>query len=174
MAKQLIIIISFAAAFALFSLAGLIYLSFDISGNVKKIEGLRRDLAFNDRITQSLSHLKADLNSVQPYLDKLDKILSNRDQLIKFGSDANALAAQNAISIISNFSSESKNDGGLASIDLNMTAEGSYGDFIDYLKALENSRYSVKFNVVDFYNNTDRIKSQMTGKVFYYDVGYEK
>lgn len=174
MAKQLIVIISFAAAVALFSLAGLIYLSFDISGNVENIEGLRSDLAFNSRITQSLSLLKADLNSVQPYRNTLDRILFNRDQLIKFGNDANALAAQNAISIISEFSSESRNDGGLASIDLNMTTEGSYGNFIDYLKALENSRYSVKFNVVDFYNNADRIKSQMTGKVFYYDTGYEK
>ena len=169
MAKQLIVIISFAAAVALFSLTGLIYLGFDISGNVKKIESLRSDLAFNSRITQSLSQLKADLNSTQPYLNTLDKILSNRDQLIKFSGDINALAARNAISVISSFSSESKNGDNLASIDLNMTVEGFYDNFINYLKALENSRYSVKFNVVDFYNNADRIKAQMTGKVFYYE-----
>ncbi len=169
MAKQLIVIISFAAAVALFSLTGLIYLGFDISGNVKKIESLRSDLAFNSRITQSLSQLKADLNSTQPYLNTLDKILSNRDQLIKFSGDVNALAARNAISVISSFSSESKNGDNLASIDLNMTVEGFYDNFINYLKALENSRYSVKFNVVDFYNNADRIKAQMTGKVFYYE-----
>ena len=169
MAKQLIVIISFAAAVALFSLTGLIYLGFDISGNVKKIESLRSDLAFNSRITQSLSQLKADLNSTQPYLNTLDKILSNRDQLIKFSGDVNALAARNAISVISSFSSESKNGDNLASIDLNMTVEGFYDNFINYLKALENSRYSVKFNVVDFYNNADSIKAQMTGKVFYYE-----
>ena len=169
MAKQLIVIISFAAAVALFSLTGLIYLGFDISGNVKKIESLRSDLAFNSRITQSLSQLKADLNSTQPYLNTLDKILSNRDQLIKFSGDINALAARNAISVISSFSSESKNGDNLASIDLNMTVEGFYDNFINYLKALENSRYSVKFNVVDFYNNADSIKAQMTGKVFYYE-----
>ncbi|MEK7635552.1 MAG: hypothetical protein AAB405_00490 [Patescibacteria group bacterium] len=169
MARQLIVIISFAVAVVLFSLAGLIYLSFDISSNVKKIEGLRNDLAFNNRITRSLSQLRADLNSIQPYLSTLDKILSSRDQLIKFGSDANVLAARNTISIISKFSSELKNSEGLASIGLNMTAEGSYDNFINYLKAFENSRYSVKFNVIDFYNNAGMVKSQMTGQVFYYE-----
>ena len=169
MAKQLIILISFAAAISLLSLAGLIYLNFDISRNVKKIEGLRNDLAFNSRITQSMSQLKADLNSTQPYLNTLDKILSNRDQLIKFSGDVNALASKNEISIISSFSSESRNSDSLASIGLNMTAEGLHDNFVNYLKALENSRYSVKFNVVDFYNNAGKVKSQMTGKVFYYE-----
>ena len=169
MAKQVIVIISFAVAVILFSSAGLIYLSLDISGNVKKIESLRSDLAFNSRITQSLSQLNEDLNSVQPYLNTLDMILSNRDQMIKFGSDVNALATQNKISIISEFSSESRNSENLASIGLKMTAEGSHGNFVNYLKNLENSRYSVKFDVIDFYNNMDKIKSQMTGRVFYHE-----
>ena len=116
-----------------------------------------------------MSQLKADLNSTQPYLNTLDKILSNRDQLIKFSGDVNALASKNEISIISSFSSESRNSDSLASIGLNMTAEGLHDNFVNYLKALENSRYSVKFNVVDFYNNAGKVKSQMTGKVFYYE-----
>lgn len=169
MTKQLLAIICFAAAVALVFLVGLIYLSFDISDNVEKIAGLRSDLTYNSQITHSLSQLRADFNSVQPYLNTLDRILSNRDQLIKFGSDVNTLAAQNAVNITSSFSSESKNIGGLSSIDEKMTAEGSFENFIDYLEALENSRYSVKFNVIDFYRNGDRVKTEMSGRVFYYE-----
>lgn len=167
MAKQLIIILIFVAAVMLLSLAGLVYLSIDISSSVKKIEGLRSDLAFNHRITQSLFNLKSDLKSVQPYLGTLENILPNRDQLIKFSGDINALSSQSAISATSEFSSESKDSEGLASIGVNMMVEGGFNNFINYLKALENSRYSIKIDVVDFYKNADKIKAQMSGKVFY-------
>ncbi|KKQ23053.1 hypothetical protein A2999_01870 [Candidatus Wolfebacteria bacterium RIFCSPLOWO2_01_FULL_38_11] len=168
MKRQLIIIISIAAS-VIFILSGaLVYLKINISKKTDKITELRNELEINSQMSESFSLLYADINNVNPYLEKIDSALPSKDRLIKFSNDMKLLAASSSINYFSEFSGDGVDNSGLKWIGLKMSLEGDYDNIINFLRLLENSQYSVKLNVLDFVGKDNKFKLIMDGKVFYF------
>ena len=81
------------------------------------------------------------------------------------------MAVQNKINLASNFSGENvKSSGELKWIGLTATAEGNFNDLINFLKAIESSRYSVKLDNVDFGEKDGKFKMLLNGKVLFLNM----
>lgn len=146
-----------------------VFLSFDIAGKTDRIKNLRKEIASYYRANENLAVLRSDLESVQPYLPGIDTFLLNKDQLIGFPRDLKSLASQFQIDAVSNFSETGKEEAGdIRWIGVKVSADGEMNNLIEFLKALENSRYSVGFNNLDFSKAAKGFKATLNGKIFYF------
>ncbi len=169
MKKQLILTAGLGALIILILGAVLIILRADILKKSGQINEIKKELGFRSTIIKSLSTMRGDINLIKPYVFGLDNILPTKDQLINFSKDLNMMAAQNKINLASNFSGENvESSKGLKWIGLTATAEGNSNDLINFLKAIESSRYSVKLDNVDFSEKDGKFKMFLNGKVFYF------
>ncbi len=170
MKKQLIITAGLAILMILILSAALVAVGIDISKRANQIGEIKKKIDFRSNIIKSLSILRSDINTIQPYIFGLDNILLARDQLINFSRELSAMAAQNKITIASSFSGEdSKTAGELRWIGLTATVEGGFNDLINFLKVIENSRYSIKLDNIDLNEKTGGgFKALFNGKVFYF------
>ncbi len=169
MKKQLILTAGLGALIILILGAVLILLRTDILKKADRINEIKKELGFRSTIIKSLSTMRNDINLIQPYVFGLDNVLPTKDQLINFSKDLNMMAAQNKINLASNFSGENvESSKGLKWIGLTATAEGNFSDLINFLKAIENSRYSVKLDNIDTNEKDGKYKMFLNGKVFYF------
>lgn len=169
MKKQLILTAGLGALIILILGVGLIIIRADILKKTEQINEIKKELDFRSTIIKSLSTMRGDINLIQPYIFGLDNVLPTKDQLINFSKDLNMMAAQNKINLASNFSGENiESSKGLKRIGLTATAEGNFNDLVNFLKAVENSRYSVKLDNIDINEKDGKYKMLLNGKVFYF------
>jgi len=169
MKKQLVLTVGLGVLIILILAALLIILRADILKKIIQISEIKKELDFRSTIIKSLSTMRSDINLVQPYIFGIENILPTKDQLINFSKDLNMMAVQNKINLASNFSGENvKSSGELKWIGLTATAEGNFNDLINFLKAIESSRYSVKMDNIDFSEKDGKFKMLFNGKVFYF------
>ncbi|MEK7193899.1 MAG: hypothetical protein AAB651_00910 [Patescibacteria group bacterium] len=149
--------------------AGLYFLGMDIKGNVKRVRNARQELLFRSKIGEKISVLKNQAEQAKLYSADLENILISRDQLANFSRDVNAIAKQNQIDLTSSFSGETPASAdGLGSIGLTMTAAGSLENIINFLKAFNESRYSIKLNFLDFVSQGEKFKALFNGQIFFF------
>lgn len=172
MRSELVKIMIVSAALSLILILLLFFLGFDISKKMTKIKQLRSDYNFSSNKTANLAVLRQDIAKVQPYLEKFESIVSNRDKLINLPRDMSALASQNGISFNSTFSGENqgKLENDLSWIALTMSVEGSLSSTTNFLKTIETSNYYIKLNTADFISKNDNsFRTLFSGRVFYFD-----
>lgn len=169
MKRQLTILIGIGATMILILAVALFLIGLDINKRVRQINELRNNINSRFLTTENLSVLRFDMAKFQPYISLLDLFSPNKDQLINLSREFNTIAFQNKVNLSSSFTGESpvsKTD--LNWIGLNMNINGNFNDIINFMKAVENSRYSIKFNSLDISQKDNQFKSQLNGKVFYF------
>ncbi|MEK7634484.1 MAG: type 4a pilus biogenesis protein PilO [Patescibacteria group bacterium] len=169
MKRQLTILIGIGTAAILILLTALFLIGWDIDKRVWQINGLRNNLNSRFSTTENLSDLRDDMEKFKPYIPLVDSFLPNKDRLINLSREFNIVAFQNKVNFSSSFAGESpvsKTD--LNWIGLNMNIDGNIDDIINFIKAIENSRYSVKLSSLDIGQKDNQFKSQLSGKVFYF------
>ncbi len=169
MKKQLITIISIGGAVAVVLLLALTYVSFDISQRAERVKESRLALNSNSQTGEKLALLRLDLTAFEPYLVSLENALPDKEQLINLPRDLKTMAFQNSIGITSNFSGEEfKSSSNFNWLGLTVSADGKFDNLINFLKVIDNSRYSVRFENIDLSSNNGGFKGSFVGKVFYY------
>lgn len=149
--------------------AGLYFLRQDIKDNVEKARNARQELLSRSTIGEKISLLKNQAEQAKLYSADLENILISRDQLANFSRDINALAKQNQIDLTSGFSGETgAGIDNLGSVGLTMTAAGSLENIVNFLKAFNESRYSVKLNFLDFVSQNGKFKALFNGQIFFF------
>jgi len=172
MRKELLTHIGIGAILVLVLAAAFVYLSFDIGKRVDKIKESRSSLDFHSQIAELLFALRADFNAVSPYILGIENILPSRDELVNFSRDLSAAAGQNSVSFPSKFSGEnligkiSADD--LKWIGVDFTLGGGFDNIVNFLKTVENSRYSIKLNALDLSRRDNDYRGLLNGKVFYF------
>ena len=169
MKRQLTILIGTGAAMILILAVALFLVGLDINKRVREINGLRGNMNSRFLTTENLSVLRFDMAKAQPYIPLLDSFLPNKDQLINLSREFNTAAFQNKVNFSSSFAGESpvsKTD--LNWIGLNMNVDGNIDNIISFIKTMENSRYSIKLGSLDIGQKDNQYKSQLNGKVFYF------
>jgi Tfp pilus assembly protein PilO len=169
MKKKFILTAGLGMLIILILSAGLFFFGFDISGKSDQIREIKSEIALRSKIINSLSAMRNDINMVQPYILGINNMLPTKDQLINFSKELDMTASQNKINLTSNFSGEdTKFSGELKWIGLTAAAEGDFNNLINFLKSIENSRYSVKLENIDFSEKDKKFKMLLNGKVFYF------
>lgn len=165
--KRLLMIIGIPLGIALILVIILLVLGSDITKRVNQIKQLRGELNSRLRLTESLVLLRKDSEQAQIYTPALENILVNRDQLVILPRDLSNLGKENNIGLSASLGQERPQAAdGLRSVDVSMNAQGDFDDLINFLKALENSRYSIKLTRLDFTRQEAIFKALLDGQVF--------
>lgn len=169
MKKQLITIISIGGAAVVILASALAYIGFDISQRVEKVKESRLVLSSSSQTGEKLALLRLDLAAFEPYTDDLENALPDKEQLINLPRELKTMAFQNSINLTSNFSGEEfKSSSNFNWLGLTVSTDGKFDNLINFLKLLDNSRYSVRFENIDLSFKDNGFKGTFVGKVFYY------
>jgi len=165
--KRLLITIGIPLAVCLILVLALFFIGSNITKQAAQIEKLKGDLFNRQQLTQSLASLKQGSEQVQPYLTELENILPSQDQLLGFSRDIGIIAKQNKLNLNTTVGQEISESGdGLRQTDFTSTGQGTFDNFINFLKGLENSRYFIKLNTFDLTGQDGDFKMSMKGQVF--------
>ncbi len=168
MKKNLFLTIGFGLGLVLILAAVFIFLSFDIIKKTAQVKNLRGKISSYYGANESLATLRSDMENVRPYLPGIDAFLLTKDQLIGFPRDFKSLAGQFQIDAVSNFLETGEQSGDMRWIGVRVSANGEIDGLIGFLKALENSRYSVGFDNLDLSKAVKGFKAALSGKIFYF------
>ncbi len=168
MKKNLFLTISFGLGLILIPAAAFVFLSFDIIKKTDQIKNLRGRISSYYGANENLAALRSDLENVRPYLPGIDAFLLTKDQLIGFPRDFKSLAGQFQIDAVSNFLETGEQSGDMRWIGVKVSANGEIDGLIGFLKALENSRYSIGFDNLDLSRAAEGFKAALNGKIFYF------
>ena len=165
--KRLLIFIGIPSGVCLILAIALFFLGSGIVRHTDQIKKLRSDLDFRLQATESLALLRQDFAQAQTYLPNLESVLPNRNQLVGFSRDLGIIAKQNQIDLNSSLGGETPSGTkGLEEINFTMTGQGSFDNFINFLKSVRNSRYLIKFQGLDFTRQGGNFKALLTGQIF--------
>lgn len=169
MRKQLILTAGLGILMILLLGGGLVFIGIDISKKSEQIKEIRNEISLRSKIINSLSTIRGEINKVQPYILGIENLLPTKDQLINFSKELDTAAAQNKVSLASNFSGEdARSSGDLKSLGLTASTEGDFSNLISFLKSVENSRYAVKLENIDLSERDKKFKMLFNGKIFYF------
>ena len=165
--KKLILMISIFAVVSAVLLTALIFSGFDIKKRIKQVSELRGEINFQTRAIQNLALLRQDKTEADIYSAELSGVLINRDQLVNFSKDLSIMANQNKIDLGLTIGVETqKTENSPGKTAFTLSVKGSFDDLINFLRTLENSKYFINLNSIDFTRQEDKFKALINGEVF--------
>lgn len=143
------------------------WLGFDISRRVSSIQQNKKDLTFRSSASEALLFLKSA--GEQAAVDRLflENLLPTQDKLIDFPKDLDGLARINRVDMDFNFGEEAP--GGEATpghIAFNIIVKGELNNILNFLRAMEGSRYLMEFNAYNLTVEGKNYQAMINGKVF--------
>ncbi len=103
----------------------------------------------------SVNKVKKDLIDVQVSVNKLDQVFIKPGKELEFISSIENLATQNKVTVDIKSDFNYPKGQGLKSIPLQITAEGSYDNLINFIKDLESLPYYYDFNTISIINGSN-------------------
>lgn len=165
--KRLLITIGVPLAICLILVLALFFIGSNIINQTAQIEKLEADLNNRQQSSQSLASLKQGAEQAQPYLTELENILPSQDQLLSFSKDIDIIAKQNKLNLNTALGQQVSQSGDvLRQTDFTSTGQGTFDNFINFLKSLENGRYFIKLNTLDLTSQDGDFNMLIKGYVF--------
>jgi len=168
--KKLMINIIIAGSLIIVLMVLLILAAQDIKRRVAQIDSLRQELASRANALQSLATLKQDYEKAKPYSARLQTLLPTKDEVVNFPQNLNNIARTNKVELGFSFGAEkSASSGEPASIAFSLTSSSLYSDFLNFLKAVEGSRYFIKWESIDISRaeeQTQKFSALVSGRVY--------
>ena len=155
------------AAAVIILAAFILLIGADISKRADTINNQKQELAVRLGAVESLVSLRAGADRADRLFKALQDILPAKDQLLDLRKQLEFFARNNQLGLGFSFENEiPATDAAPGSNNFTMSGDGAYSNFINFLKAIEKSKYFVAFNFFDL-NFKDR-DSQIIikGKVF--------
>lgn len=160
-------IISYAIV-AVVLIVATILLSLDISRRLSLIKEVGKKLAFRFQSTETLANLKQSEDQAKRDLLFLESRLPIQDKLLSFPPEMAALAQKYGVTAKVVFSSETLGlEDQPGSQAFSLAADGSLNNWINFLEAMEKSRYLINFQSFNLAGKDDSLKTTINGKVFF-------
>ncbi len=165
--KRLLIVIGIPLGISVVLIGIIVFIGFDISKRAEDTS--EKKIVFLSRlaVADSLASLKEDSQKISGYFTTLENILPKRDRLVLFPKNINAIGAQNNLSTnITLGQGGTVGDKGFWQTNFKITGNGAIGDFVEFIKILENSQYLVNVESFDFGKENSSFKALIAGRVF--------
>lgn len=149
--------------------AGILILKNDIANRADAYNKMQAELIYNSNATKDIVYLQEDAKKAQEYMPALDNYLVMKDQLIDLSKDINSIAQPNKLSFTVNIGAETVPTGSQprkTDVSLSAQTSGTLGNFVGFLKAIENSNYLINFTSADVVQSNNQLRINMGGKVF--------
>lgn len=135
-----------------------------------KIQDQRSDLAFLSESTDLLPQLKSDLEKAQPLINELDRVLPPKEQMAGFEKELTDLAKKVKIGVnFTKIGDSAATDAEPGFTQFLLTSDASYGNFLKFVKEVEESRFFVKINSLNMtrQGSADKYNIAANAQVFY-------
>ena len=161
--RNLTIALTLIAALFLF----LLLIGNDISGRVENIQNDRRELSFRLQSLESLAALRSGSEKADKLFATIQNFLPPRDQLVGFSKILENFARNNQLGFGFKFESEIPSAETAPGINnFILTSSGAYSNFLRFLKAAEDSKYSIGFTSFDILKKDKDFQMLIKGRVF--------
>ena len=164
--KLILVNLAILAGFAIVILA----VQFDLQKRAVNIIGIKEDLLNKKAALSDLSTLLAEEGKANDYSNQLGAYLISKDDLfLNFPKDVSSLAQQNGLNAQVSFKDETPptaTEPRKTNITLSLTGSIKTGNFMSFLVSLENSRYFVRLDSVDFNQLGDNMNANFSGEVY--------
>ena len=168
--KSLIISLSITLGLTAVMLIAIIILANDSSEKADQIGRAKIEINAKNRSLEILTILQSDSQKAAAYSNQIDSLLITKDQLINSKRELNALAQENGMNLNLEFRDESpptENELRKTNVVLNINSQtGGLMNFANFLKALENSKYFLKFTNADLNTEGARLSGTLNGQIF--------
>jgi len=166
--KRLLINIGIPLGVCLVLLVILFLIASDISRKTEHIKELRTELLFRLNSAGSLAILTKEAEEAKNYNIQLEKILPHYDQLVNLPRDINIIAKQAQIDINTSLGGEETSNKNtiLKQTNFSLAGQGSFENFVNFLKFFEIGQYLIKIQTLDFTKQDGNFKILLTGQVF--------
>ena len=146
----------------------IVFLGRDIGIRAAQIASQRQDLSLRLQAFESLATLRSGEDRAKEFSAALEASLPEKDDLIAFPKALEGFARNNQLGFDPvEFESEEPSAEGLpGSNNFVMRTNGSYTNFIRFLRNIEESTYFVGFSVIDLSQRNGGYEMRMSGKVF--------
>lgn len=140
---------------------------FDITRRVAQIQNTEQELALRREAITTLTRLRGEAERARQYKDLLVNILPSQDALIGFPREAQAMARRRELAFFIKFGEETAAAGGEpGSLSFQATANGTFEQFVAFLRDLESSRFFVALDQVELLHTGSRVAATLHGRVF--------
>lgn len=118
----------------------------DIKYNSDKILSNKSELVFTDRQSRAIEDFRAEYNSYQPNLLKVDQTLVDPKNPVRFVQFLETSSLESGVSLNLNIVNSSKKEtiNNLPAIPFNLNMKGDFGDILMFAEKLEKGPYLVK------------------------------
>jgi len=168
--KSLITSLSITLGLIAVILIAIIILANDSSKKAGEIGRAKAEINAKNRSLEILTVLQSDSQKAAAYLNQIDSLIITKAQLINSKKELNALAQENGVNLNLEFRDEpqpAENELRKTNVVLNINSQaGGLINFANFLKALEKSKYFLKFTNADLNAEGARLSGTLNGQIF--------
>ncbi len=152
-ARRLIIV---SAGVSLALIAGIVFVLWQSAARIDAIAGMRRNLAATQIAFNQLSTLRSEQQRAEPYLRQLRIVFPDEEALFTLTGSLQDAAEKNRVRQNFAFGSVYQGDANSQkNIGFTLTAQATLGDFVSYLRALEQMPFFIDVGNIEV-NKTDQ------------------
>lgn len=165
--KRLLIVIGIPLGICILIIAAIVFAGFDIKNKAE--EANKQRLVFLSRlaIADSLASLKKDSEQIRGYYAILETIVPQRDRLVLFPRDLNAMGKQYDLDINVTLGQGAGVEATkLWLTNFKITGRGNFERLMNFIKTLGSGQYLIGLKSLDFTREGDNFKTLLDGQVF--------
>lgn len=145
----------------------LIFLGLNVSKRTSNILKIRQDIALHNQKLESINSLRASQEKASQYMNILENILPTEENLLSLDRELNKLARDTSLDLGFSFGEEIKStETQPGSIAFSMTTRSSFGNFINFLTAIEGMRYFIQVNRLELNRQGNDFTGSGQGIIF--------
>ena len=165
--KRLLIIIGIPLGICALLIAVIVFIGFDIESKAKQANEQRLVFLSRLAVADSLTSLKKDSEQIKNYYAVLENAIPQRDRLVLFPRDINAIGKQNNLDINIILGEGSGVEATqLWLTNFKITGKGNIENLMNFIKALDSGQYLIGFKSLDFTRENDNFRTLLEGQVF--------
>jgi len=143
-------------------LVGLFLVGIDMKNVAKETVETRAELKRGINRLDRLAQLREESKLAQARIGLLESLLPSRDDLFSLPAEVETLAGSQGLSARFSFGSE-----GDGSIDYSITAQGAYGEIVNFLDFIEKNIQFMNVTRTDIILQGEEYRANLNGRVFF-------
>lgn len=151
-------------------IGGIFFVQADIQKRADKISAMKQEIGQKAESFKLLSNLSAQESMAKEYSLQMDAYLIGKDGLfLNFSKDISLLAQQNGINSQLAFKEEippTDMEARKTSFALSLSGQANLDNFNNFLVLVENSRYFIRLEGIDFNQSGNNLSASLSGKAF--------
>lgn len=150
-----------------FLLGANLFFYFKIKHTSQELLSLRREIVNTQQLLSRFSVLKIQQREAKPFLLLLEKLVPNKQGILKSVTKIQEIAQQNSLQQSFSFGQEYRPEtGGVGNIGFSLILNGSLSSLADYLRTLENLPLFIQFNYIEIMKRDNDYQFNSSGRIY--------